>query len=363
MFVSIIIGYRNRDLSRIKLSLDFINQQTNKNLEVIFVDYGSDEIISNEVKVLAEEYPFVSYNFNNTQGWFWNRSHALNTGIHLAKGEIILFFDIDIIIEPDFIEKISKLEYKNSFYLFECFYLPSDFDFFKKNVLIEGTYYRQDYVGLCAVKKENITAINGFDEYFMVWGAEDEDLYTRLENSGLEMKRLTASDYRVFHQWHPVESPTFPTIWYLTMINRLFNKNRLSTGIDQVYGLMISQKERQIFSLIQDDCFDVELKLLTANKFLIFHDFIGDFLNPSYLSGKFRFIKTAPKKTDRKKKFLGLNKKEDLIEYTNTREITQFIQYIVGINRGILEDYFFSSTDDEINFYYLKNLNPTVANG
>ena len=37
-------------------------------------------------------------------------------------------------------------------------------------------------------------------------------------------------------------------------------------------------------------------------------------------------------------------------------KITEFIQYLVGTNRRIIDDYFFDTTGEEIHFYYLKNI-------
>lgn len=359
---SIILSYRNRDVKRVKICLDALANQNNVFFEVIFIDYGSDNYFSNESANLIGEFNFAKYHFNATQGWFWNRAHALNTGVKLANGEIVLMCDIDLILEADFIEKISKLDFKNAFYIFECFYLPENFDFENKNVLNDGIHYRQDYVGLCAAKKEDILAINGLDEYFMVWGAEDEDYYKRLENHGLKMIRLNATEYKVFHNWHKTEAPSFPTFWYLTMVDRLFKINNLLTEVDQVSGQIIHLNNRKIFSLINNNSFDVELKLNMSNKFLVFHDFMRDFLHPNFLSGKFIFNKSTSKNKLVKKSIFRLAKNKGEEEYISVKEITEFIQYLVGTNRRIIDDYFFDTTGEEIHFYYLKkNSKPAVA--
>jgi glycosyltransferase involved in cell wall biosynthesis len=360
--ISIVVGYRNREIERVKRSLDSLYKQTYSDFEIIFVDYGSDTSIASEIVKLLTTYKFSTYIYSDTRGWFWNRAHALNTGVKLAKGEIVLMCDIDLILESDFIEKISKLDYKNAFYIFECFFLPENFDFEKKNVLIDGIHYRQDYVGLCAAKKEDILAINGLDEYFMVWGAEDEDYYKRLENHGLKMIRLNATEYKVFHKWHMTESPSFPTFWYLTMVDRLFNINNLLTAVDQVSGQILHLNNRKIFSVINNNSFEVELKLNMSNKFLVFHNFMRDFLHPNFLSGKFIFNKSTSKNKLVKKSIFSLAKNKDAEEYISVKEITEFIQYLVGTNRRIIDDYFFDTTGEEIHFYYLKNKSkPSIA--
>ena len=91
MKFSIIVGFKNRDISRAKKSLDSFSSQSFTDFELIFIDYGSDELVSKEVQLLVQHYKFIKYYYSDTKGWFWNRAHAMNIGIKKAIGEIILF--------------------------------------------------------------------------------------------------------------------------------------------------------------------------------------------------------------------------------------------------------------------------------
>ena len=95
MKVSVVIVYKNRDTKRVKNTLDSIKNQTLDGIEVIFIDYGSDEIYQQAIQPLVESYSFAKYYFNDTRGMPWNRSHALNTGIKLAAADYVLLGDID----------------------------------------------------------------------------------------------------------------------------------------------------------------------------------------------------------------------------------------------------------------------------
>ena len=57
---TIIYAYRNRDESRIKMSLDSLKNQTNQNFKVVFVDYGSESKLAANIQKLVESYSLAS---------------------------------------------------------------------------------------------------------------------------------------------------------------------------------------------------------------------------------------------------------------------------------------------------------------
>lgn len=61
------------------------------------------------------------------------------------------------------------------------------------------------------ISREDLEAVNGFDESFVGWGCEDDDLAFRLRRAG----RRVASALRythAYHMWHPTE-PSRPAKW------------------------------------------------------------------------------------------------------------------------------------------------------
>jgi hypothetical protein len=61
------------------------------------------------------------------------------------------------------------------------------------------------------IARSEIDAVNGFDEHFVGWGCEDDDLAYRLRKAGVRV--VSVLHYtRAYHMWHPVH-PTRPEKW------------------------------------------------------------------------------------------------------------------------------------------------------
>ena len=350
--ISIIVGYRNRELRRVKRSIDALANQSFTDFELIFVDYGSDPEYQKQVKELTELYPFVQYVYTQTQGWFWNRAHALNTGVRFAKGSILLFYDIDLIPESVFLEKVNLLSFDNIFYTFSCFYLPEHFNYKQSVLEKDGIHYEQNYVGLCAVSREIVHEIHGYDEYFMVWGAEDDDFYKRLSNFGIKRFQMQAFDYRVFHQWHPTQAPAKPTLWYLTMVKYFYSGDKQQVNSPS-WGDRIEDAQRPVFKLIKSNETNIDFSLEHSNGFLIYNDFINQFYENSRKSGCLIFRES---KGLTEKKFVNFffSKKKASVYLYELKDVTQFIQYFIGVNRNSIVDYFLQMEEDGLKLFYVK---------
>jgi GT2 family glycosyltransferase len=61
------------------------------------------------------------------------------------------------------------------------------------------------------ISRRDLEAVNGFDETFVGWGCEDDDLAFRLRKAGIRV--VTALGYtHAYHMWHPTD-PTHPGKW------------------------------------------------------------------------------------------------------------------------------------------------------
>lgn len=360
--VSIIIGYRNRETPRIQRCLESLSLQSSKDFELIFVDYGSDDAMAAAASILVRSFSFAQYIFNDTRGMYWNRSHALNSGIHYASGEIILFADIDLVFEPDFISKLSALNFQQVFYTFNCYYLPEGYEISGKTKQEMAARAVENYVGLFAIAKDYIAAINGFDEYYMVWGIEDFDIYDRLEKAGYNRVGLTAAAFASYHQWHASHYMRQPSPWYISMLKHQFSADAV-TGNDT--GSIYTDATRPCAGLYDTRSWSASVALtLYDNEEYLYHPFYAGFHALLPGSTAYYAYDAKPSKAGRLQPFVSLLNKASAkipgIKYRIVsvdqkehptrikKKLSEFITDFIGCNRGLLDDYFISETGERI---------------
>ena len=77
--------------------------------------------------------------------------------------------------------------------------------------------------GLLGVWKEDLLAVNGWNEEFTGWGMEDTELVTRLFNSGVTIRKLKFAGI-TWHLWHPVSDRKFLEINRELLENTIRNR-------------------------------------------------------------------------------------------------------------------------------------------
>ena len=202
--ITIIYAYRNRDLKRIQKSLDSLSFQTNKNFNVIFVDFGSDSLIANELESLTSFYSFVQYYYLDTSHQPWNKSKALNFAIKMTDSDFCFIADIDMIFHPEFIKLLVLKSLNNTVTFFKVGFLSK----YESLKILPFEDYKikfhsnQEATGMSLLPIKNLKDIHGYDEFFHFWGAEDTDLHNRLCNSGCTINYYDEKTL-MLHQWHP----------------------------------------------------------------------------------------------------------------------------------------------------------------
>lgn len=201
--VTILYIYRNRELERVKRSLDSLIAQNNQEFKVIFIDYGSSQSMALEISNLVSLYSFVTYHYSYCSSQLWSRAKAINIGLHLVETDFVFIADIDMIFSPDFVQIIENIKNHKQSVFFKVGFLSAKETQKHKNF--------EDYIvahesspgaqGLSLFPTKALLSVRGFDEFFHLWGGEDEDVHARLKISGLEIKFYDES-ILMLHQWH-----------------------------------------------------------------------------------------------------------------------------------------------------------------
>ncbi|AFM03187.1 glycosyl transferase [Bernardetia litoralis DSM 6794] len=367
---SFIVPYRNRDTQiakRCLLSLQ--NQIFNQNLitdyEVIFIDYGSDKAISDELESFCADLDKVNYVFNNVRGFFWSRSASINNGIYLAKGEYCIIADVDMIYSPIFLEEVDKNINQNTLLHYQCFYLNEGFEYDKylenHSLKIENTNQfekssKESAMGIVVIPTQKLKEIGAFDEYYKLWGVEDKDLNRRLLNydysEKLEMKWLNTEKSPVFHQWHPAANNPLaqPKGWEKIVIDHYHNKydkpkltiHKKTNGIE--IGKIYTNEERPALG-IYEKCYSDNS--LSSN-------FSFDFpIEKSYSSFVSQFMKLD------KNESLILNQSFSLIDEKATSKAAQGVRKINNLLEKVKVSYrmteLLKHTYGNIDFYQVRD--------
>ena len=196
--ISILIPVYNTPIQYIKDCVDSIESQTFKEYEVIIVNDGSNENVSNFLKTLVKE------NWNLFEKNKEGISKALNLGIKKSKYDLICRMDADDIMLPERLQK--------------------QFDYFQNNQVDILGGQMELFGDICSVtshpvlvtrdimrykdwfmnhptvmfKKELILKMGGYNPDFD--GTEDLELWCRSLSNGLILRNLT--DIIVRHRRH-----------------------------------------------------------------------------------------------------------------------------------------------------------------
>ncbi|WP_114793180.1 glycosyltransferase family 2 protein [Niabella yanshanensis] len=218
------------------LSIQSVLLQSILPMEIVICDDGSADSTRLVVNDLAKSSPIpIIHIWQEDQGF--RVAQIRNKGIAAAKGDYIIQIDGDIILQRDFVRdhiRFAKHKYfaTGSRVLFSKrvtdqllisgLHLNGSLLFKSRNKLNEirlpflqemfAGFYKnrgryQYYVKGCnmAFWKKDLLLVNGYDESFIGWGREDNDIAIRLINSGIK-KRFLKFGAVCYHFHHPIFS-------------------------------------------------------------------------------------------------------------------------------------------------------------
>ncbi len=256
----------------LNMVLESVQNQKLKPLEIIVTEDG--QFADNEA--LIKKWQNISHVplFHLKQNDHGNRKPlALNKAILKSQGDYLIFLDGDCVIRNDFIadhlnlaegghflagrrvelsEKATKVVFskKNGSKYLGNFPVRLLYDsvfgethhfgrFFRTPALIKKMVKRNKVHDIrgCnfSVRREDLFAINGFDNTFSGAYGEDSDVEYRLKFHGLKMKSLRGAAIQ-YHLWHPTQTKDLSN--QVRLIQVLKNKTvRSSSGLDQAENI------------------------------------------------------------------------------------------------------------------------------
>jgi len=213
MTISLIIPVYNR-LALLEKCLKSVIKQDRLPDEIILSDDGSDEdivfLLNNTISQTKIPIKLVRQTHKG-----FRAARARNNGAMLAECDILVFIDQDIVISNGYISEIERvmrrdiflsgypirLTAKQSNMLTNEAILSNGYRQYLNQIQIKKvrSQYRKDYFyyilcrylklkkrgaklrsGVLAIFRDDFYAVNGFDEKYIGWGNEDDDLGRRL---------------------------------------------------------------------------------------------------------------------------------------------------------------------------------------
>jgi len=202
--VSFIIGHKGRErLPNLLITLQSIAGQTGTSFECIVVEQDKDPIVSELLPDWIQYIHVPTYLHAP-----YNRSAAFNEGVRMAKGQIFILHDNDMVVPSGYAaEHVRQME--KGFEVFQLkrwiFYLQS----------VPGHNTHEAFSDLCRISIQQVLEnscgggsmgitpkaffeIGGMDEEFVGWGGEDVEFWER----ALTRKTWQYGYLPLIHLWH-----------------------------------------------------------------------------------------------------------------------------------------------------------------
>lgn len=209
-------------------------------LEVVVADDGSTDSTPHVVQKFAEIAPFPVH-FTTAAHQGFRAAANRNRGVAASTAPYLLFLDGDCLIPPDHVAKHLAARHAATAWTGYCIHLNRTIS---ENMTVadvaagkftQVASWRQRYQlwklaqkarvyswlnhrtkpkllsGNVSLARADFERVNGFDEAFVGWGCEDDDLGLRLRAAGVRVASILHQTH-TYHLWHP-KAPSVPSTW------------------------------------------------------------------------------------------------------------------------------------------------------
>jgi glycosyltransferase involved in cell wall biosynthesis len=236
MKISVIVTVYNR-LEYLKNIIKSLKSQNKMPYELIIADDGSSENIFEYIENEFEECLFrIKHVYQRDIGFRLARSR--NNGARESEGDYLVFLDQDCIIPKDFLEIVEGHARKGTFIPYKVIWssekekhniqkiIDTELDYnkiisqisieklkklkkiYRQNLIKNFKYYLKlkdrgtNIIGAAfSMYKEDYVLVNGFNEEYINWGKEDDDISWRLYNAGVKSRPILLPK-PIIHMYH-----------------------------------------------------------------------------------------------------------------------------------------------------------------
>lgn len=147
----------------------------------------------------------------------FSKSLKINTAIKYLKEndkpDIVSFIDSDCFVDKDDFENVYKqlLEFDKNYYYCNNFIKLAKGTRITEELELDKSFYKyrnlggllQALGGMWFMDFDTLYEVGGFDERYIDWGGEDEDIGKRLILKGILPKQLKFKAYHLYHELSP----------------------------------------------------------------------------------------------------------------------------------------------------------------
>lgn len=351
--ITIVLTNRNRELSIVKKCLDSLEQQSDKDFELFLVDYGSNENYLADLKQLVQGYPKIKFISCRVSGQLWNKSRAINIALKKCRTDFFFVGDIDMLFHTDFVKTLHQCKSTKTATYFQVGFLSKEETHQNKDFQNSSYSFlsQKEATGMTLYPTDLLKEINGYDEFYHGWGAEDTDVHIRLRNLDVEIK-FYQEDILLKHQWHPKNYRTHqskdPFHFQLEKINYSYIQltqalNKTTVNLNAPWGTVPDQNQYLKLSQNPDFLWEISPVKSQINAFMAQ-------LNNSKDQIISLIVKDANSGEKNKQKLKKVLRKK-AIDFLSLKEVNNILlQEIVIHYRNLPYKYFFDTVKKEIHF-------------